>query len=94
MIRTFSTSEVNEHTNFFFKHFPYYYKENDTYKDSNGKGLLERFLEIFCNEVDEEVSPYLDNLGYLMDIENMDLLPHIEEDKKGFENLIADIWGI
>ena len=24
--------------------FPIYYKENDTYKDEEGKGILERFM--------------------------------------------------
>ena len=25
--------------------FPIYYKENDTYKDEEGKGILERFID-------------------------------------------------
>lgn len=48
--------------NFLFGKLPYYFKENDSYKDGNDEGLLERYLEIFCAEIDNEVSPYIDEV--------------------------------
>ena len=46
---------------------PYYFKENDTYKDTQGKGILERFLEIcggyFDNQVVANTDILLDNLN-------------------------------
>lgn len=38
---------------FFFSQLPLYFKINDTYKDNNDRGLLERYLEIFGLELDE-----------------------------------------
>lgn len=34
---------------------PYYYKANDTYKDSNDQGVLERFLSVLGVEIQEEL---------------------------------------
>jgi phage tail-like protein len=47
--------------NFFFGQLPVYYKVNDTYKDSADRGLLERYLEIFGLELDEEIIPLIDD---------------------------------
>jgi hypothetical protein len=47
--------------NFFFGQLPLYYKVNDTYRDINDRGLLERFLEIFGMEINEEVTPLVEN---------------------------------
>lgn len=54
--------------------FPQYFKENDSYKDSSGKGLLEKFLNI-CGDY-LQVSPIADLDGYLesLKIENIDEL--------------------
>lgn len=47
-------------------YLPFYYKEADTYKDSNGKGLLEHLLEIcgtyFTNSIKILIDNALDNL--------------------------------
>lgn len=47
-------------------YLPFYYKEADTYKDSNGKGLLEHLLEIcgtyFTNSIKIPIDNALDNL--------------------------------
>lgn len=47
-------------------YLPFYYKEADTYKDSNGKGLLEHLLEIcgtyFTNSIKRPIDNALDNL--------------------------------
>lgn len=76
---------------FIFNKLPLYFRVNDSYKDNvvdPGKGLAERYLRIFGSEIDGEVSPYLDNFGYLWDAErlgdlpnggNWDLLVHIAD---------------
>lgn len=46
---------------FFFGQLPLYYKVNDTYKDVDDRGLLERYLEIFGKEVDDEIFPKIEN---------------------------------
>lgn len=74
--------------NFLFGKLPHYFKENDSYKDGNGEGLLERYLEIFCTEIDNKVSPYIDELLDITDAEALsgltrenptELLTHISE---------------
>ena len=60
--------------------FPYYYQENDTYHDSQGKGILQRFTEV-CSEYfdtdiieDQGTQPGLDNIVNLIDV---DLTPEL-----------------
>ena len=60
--------------------FPYYYQENDTYHDSQGKGILQRFTEV-CSEYfdtdileDHGTQPGLDNIVNLIDV---DLTPDL-----------------
>lgn len=74
--------------NFLFGKLPHYFKENDSYKDGNDEGLLERYLEIFCAEIDNEVSPYIDEVLDITDAEALsgltrdnptELLIHISE---------------
>ena len=77
--------------NYLFELLPYYFKENDSYKDVNNEGLLERYLEIFCHEIDDEVVPYIDNIAYLYDAKNLLNLPH--SDPLKFLDHIADLFG-
>ena len=49
--------------------FPYYYRENDTYKDSSGKGILERFIEVCSEYFDKEIMPDIDNLMDIIDVD-------------------------
>jgi len=78
--------------NFLFGKLPRYFKENDNgskvisgYEDM---GTLERYLEIFCAEIDAEVSPYMDEVLDITDAEALtgltrddptELLIHISE---------------
>ena len=64
----------------FFNKLPAYFKTNDSYKDVNGEGLLERYLRIYGLEIDEEIIPKIEN--YLDTID-----PLICDEK--FLNLIA-----
>lgn len=49
--------------------FPDYYHANDTYKDSEGKGILERFIEVCSEYLDTEVMPDIDNFTDIIDID-------------------------
>lgn len=51
----------------FFAQLPGDFKENDTYVDLSGQGLLERYLSNFGMELDENVKPYIDNFMDLFD---------------------------
>jgi len=77
--------------NHLFGKLPYYFKENDTYKDGNNEGLLERYLEVFCAELDAEVSPYIDELPDLVDAEALTGLTRANPLE--FLNVISDSLG-
>ena len=51
---------------------PYYFKSNDTYKDNNGKGLLEKYLEIFGNYFEDIIVTDIKSLSDILDISNTD----------------------
>lgn len=53
--------------NFFFDKLPLYFWRNDSYKDSNDRGLLERYLQIFGLEVDNNIKPLADNYLDIID---------------------------
>ena len=48
--------------------FPYWYQENDSYKNHEGKGILQRFIEVCAEYFDNEVLPGIDNM-----MDNIDL---------------------
>lgn len=48
---------------------PYYFKEQDTYK-VNGKGLLERYLDIFGEYFDNQIVKDIDTLDDILDIDH------------------------
>lgn len=76
--------------NHLFGKLPSYFKENDTYKDGNDEGLLERYLEIFCLEIDNEVSPYIDELLDITDAEALSGLTR--SNPMDFLNILSDIF--
>lgn len=68
-----------------FRHcFPEYYQENDTYPDENGKGILERFIQVCMGYLDEHVTPDIDNFIDILDVEKT---PHI------FLNYLWEYFG-
>jgi len=80
--------------NWFFDRFPHWHKRNDTYKDSNGRGIWERYLSIFGQDLDEVTMPLLRNGGDIVNPEiSSDLLGSIltpgEQVDDKFLNLIA-----
>ena len=64
--------------------FPAYYRENDTYKDGDGKGILERFIEVCSEYLDTQIIPDIDNF---MDILDVDKTPDI------FLNYLWEYFG-
>jgi phage tail-like protein len=54
-----NTSEpfIVQFKTFIFERLPYYFKSEDTYKDINNEGLLERYLSIFGSHLDEDLIP-------------------------------------
>lgn len=73
--------------------FPSYFKENDTYKDAEGKGLLENFLNI-CGEYFKTSIEDLDNYNYNLDLEHMDdlYLNHLWEFLGSFPFLRSNFY--
>lgn len=69
--------------------FPVFYKEFDTHKDGNGKGLFERFIKVFGEEVDEEVINLLNEDSD--DYYQKNLIP-LQSDPK-FINILAAFLG-
>lgn len=64
-----------------FNKFPHRYKKEDSYKDVDGKGLFERFLNALGEELDEEVIPYLESHLDILDSMSVSdaLLPHLAD---------------
>lgn len=77
--------------NYLFGKLPYYFKENDTNKDGNDEGTLERYLEIFCAEIDNNLSPFIDEVHSIVDAEALSTLSH--SNPMDFLNILSDIFG-
>lgn len=54
-----------------FNLFPPFFRDNDSYKDGNGKGLLQRYLEALGKELDLEV---LNKVPKIQDLVNADFV--------------------
>lgn len=57
---------------------PSFFKEKDTYKDENGKGILERFLEVCGNYFKYDITPDIDNILDIISLEKKDNLTSSE----------------
>ena len=53
---------TNYETTLFERFFPTYWKRTDVNKDAQGKGTMERYVEVMGNELDEMVTPAIDNM--------------------------------
>lgn len=64
---------------FVFNKLPHYYRDNDTNKDVNGEGVLQRYLQVFGLQIDDELKPFIDGFQILYDVSNVDpkFLQHI-----------------
>lgn len=67
--------------NFLFAKFPAYFKRDDSNKDVDGKGTLERFLEIHGDELDEIIVPSIEEFLNILDaqIAPEEFLTHISD---------------
>lgn len=89
-------SKTTNKSNFLFSKLPNYFEDNDTYVGNgvegySDDGILERFLESLCLELDNEFSPYVDSLGFLFDATGLNNIPGTNKDR--FLVHIADDWG-
>ena len=81
--------------NIMFGKLSQYFKENDggskVVSGYEGEGTLERYLEIFCAEIDDGVSPYIDEL---LDITNAEALTGLtRDDPTELLNHLSELFG-
>lgn len=91
---------------FLFSRLPVYFVGNDTYKDSEDKGLLERYLSVFGYELDFELIPQLECYLEIIDAsickpEYLDHIsdvlgnpPDIFQDETIYRNLLRYILSV
>lgn len=92
-----------EFKSYLFGLLPYYFKSEDSYKDNNGEGLLERYLSIFGAEIDEEVIPSIRCYLNIIDAEiceerfltplsdSLGNPPDVFQDVEAYRNLLSYI---
>ena len=96
----------NKITNWLFSLLPVYYKLNDTYKDEEGNGLLQRYLGAFDPVVLDEIFPNIENYlditdaqtcrpKYLIHIANtLGNPPDVFGDDSKYRNLLSYIVSV
>lgn len=89
-------AQVGEKPNLMFGTLPNYFKENDSYKPSTVEGFeddgfLERYLEAFCEDIDDDLIPYVESLGYLYDATGLSNIPNLNLD--AFIDYISSMLG-
>lgn len=92
--------------NFMFSLLPWYFRKEDTYKDHENKGLLERYISIFGHEIDEEIIPKIEcylNIIVAQDCESKFLIhlsdvlgnpPDVFNNEPNYRNLLTYIVSI
>ena len=86
-MKVFSQHTSNDGTNFLFNLLPSWFRENDSYKTiSEPRGLLERYYEVLCGDIDDNVVNKVEGLYDLtyipslyQDDELIPLISHIED---------------
>lgn len=99
-----SRDNVLHKLNWFMENLPSGFEQNDindpnypptldkeTEEKMSGAGPLERFSEVFMNEIDDTVIPKIEGLKYLNDPMNIDQIPDV--DHIGLLRYIAWLWG-
>lgn len=72
---------------------PDYFKKNDTYKDQEGRGILERFLSICGDYFGNTISPQIDNILDIIDIDfDTSSLPDDDVRKKYEHVFLNNLW--
>lgn len=59
-------------TNWLFQQLPKQIQVTDSYKNSAGQGLLQRYLSVFGQSLDEDFVPFIDNFTDIIDYETCD----------------------
>lgn len=63
-------SQFSNFKDYIFKNlFPSYFQENDTYIDAEGKGILQRFIEVCAEYFDNDLMPDIDNMMDILDVD-------------------------
>lgn len=77
---------------FFFRQLPLYFKANDSYKNVDGEGLLERFLKVPGIELDNYIIPKAETYMEIRDanLTPDNLLPSLAKDLGSPPNLLID----
>lgn len=69
---------------------PSFFKEKDTYKDNEGRGILERFLEVCGDYFKNDITPDIDNI---LDIISLEKKEHLTSRDYVFINHIWEFLG-
>lgn len=70
--------------NYLFEKLPYYFLSQDTYKNEQGEGLLQRYLTIFGDHIDEEIIPDIECYLNIID-SSLNSSAHL--------NILSDVLG-
>lgn len=73
------------------ENLPKGFKDNDSYKNAQGAGLLERLTDVICDEIDNEVLPKLEGSKYLTS--PMDITKIPGANYEGLLSYIGWLWG-
>lgn len=72
---------------------PDYFKKKDTYKDKEGRGILERFLSICGDYFGNNISPQIDNILDILDLDfNPSDLPDGDVRKEYEHIFLNNLW--
>lgn len=72
---------------------PSYFKKKDTYKDEQGRGILERFLSVCGDYFKNEITPEIDNILDVMDLDFKTSSLPSDDPRKKYEHLfLNNLW--
>ena len=69
---------------------PFYFKEADTYKNSNGEGLLERYLQIFGKYLEDDLKPSIESMREYISV---DVFSE-NDNSNGYTEIVQSLRGI
>lgn len=89
-----------------WQRLPVYFIKNDTYKDANNQGLLERFMSVFGSEIDREIIPKIECYLNIIDAQQCETKfltplsdslgnpPDIFQDTEIYRNLLSFVVSV
>ena len=69
---------------------PFYFKEADTYKNSNGEGLLERYLQIFGKYLEDDLKPSIESMREYISVDVF----NDNDNSNGYTEIVQSLRGI